>query len=90
MTVLEKIVRPDSKGRITLGQLAEGVSGFRVLQENNRIVLEPLVEIPAREYWLHDNSAALASIGRGLEDSAAGRTTDRGSFAKYAETDLDE
>ena len=81
----EKVLRPDSKGRITLGELARGVSSFRVtLDDRQRIVLEPYVEIPAREKWLFDNSDALQSVQRGLEDSAAGRVTDRGSFARHA------
>ena len=78
------------RGAAEIGSLAEGVSGFRLTQEDNRIILEPLVELPAREYWLRDNGAARESIARGLEDSAAGRTKDRGSFAQYAEIDLDE
>jgi len=40
--------RPDSKGRITLGKLAEGVSSYRARrQKDGRIVLEPFVEVPA-------------------------------------------
>lgn len=42
----EITLRPDSKGRIALGDLAKGVSSYRVHkdQEGN-IVLEPYVEI---------------------------------------------
>lgn len=55
--MLKKMVRPDSKGRITLGRLAQGVSGFSVIKdENNRLILEPYAEIPAREKWLFDNN----------------------------------
>ena len=46
-------VRPDSKGRITLSKLTEGISSFNVSKdEDGRILLEPMVEIPAREKWL--------------------------------------
>ncbi|MEK7661086.1 MAG: hypothetical protein AAB680_03490 [Pseudomonadota bacterium] len=42
-------LRPDAKGRITLGKLAEGVSSFRAtIGENGTIVLEPFAEIPTR------------------------------------------
>ncbi len=79
----EKVLRPDSKGRITLGDLAKGISSFRVtVDDRERIVLEPYAEIPAREKWLFDNADALRSVKRGLEDSAAGRVAERGSFAQ--------
>jgi hypothetical protein len=84
-------VRPDSKGRITLGNLAKGVSSFRIHQEaDGRIVLEPFAEIPARELWLYKNPEALAMVERGLADSAAGRTSYLGSFAQYANDDISE
>ena len=78
-------IRPDAKGRITLGKLAEGVSSFVVSEQpGGGLLLEPMVEIPARESWLHKNKAALASVKRGLAQSAKGETRSRGSFAKYA------
>lgn len=77
-------LRPDSKVRIILGKLAKGVSSFLAsYDEQNRIVFEPLVEIPAREKWLFENKAALKQVKQGLEDSAKGRIKSRGSFAKY-------
>jgi hypothetical protein len=80
--VLRK-VRPDSKGRITLGQLAEGVSSYIVrTQEDGKITLEPLAEVPARERWLYEDREALESVKAGLEDAKAGRVT-RMSFKKY-------
>jgi hypothetical protein len=84
-------VRPDSKGRITLGNLAKGVSSFRIhLEADGRIVLEPFAEIPARELWLYKNPEALAMVERGLADSAAGRTSYLGNFAQYATDDISE
>ncbi|HMN70109.1 MAG TPA: hypothetical protein PKC28_16335 [Bdellovibrionales bacterium] len=81
-------VRPDAKGRVTLSKLAEGVSSFNVSQdEDGRILLEPMVEIPAREKWLYENPQALASVRRGLADSKTGRTKSIGSFFKYAKED---
>jgi hypothetical protein len=69
-------LRPDSKGRITLGKLAEGVSSYRARrQKDGKIVLEPFVEIPATERWLHENPEAIASVRRGLADAKAGRLT---------------
>ena len=88
--ITDKILRPDSKGRICLGKLAKGVSSFRVtVDEQQRIVLEPYAEIPVREKWLLENSEALASVKRGLEDAAAGPVSSRGSFAEYSGKDDD-
>jgi hypothetical protein len=77
-------LRPDSKGRITLGKLADGVSSYRARrQADGKIVLEPFVEIPADERWLYENRKALESVRRGLADSKAGRIVTKGSFGKY-------
>ncbi len=82
----EKVLRPDSKGRISLGKLARGVSSFRVTVDDcQRIVLEPYAEVPAAEKWLFDNLAAKESLRRGLADAGNGRVTDLGSFAEYAD-----
>ena len=79
-------VRPDSKGRITLGKLAEGVSSFIVSkQPGGAVLLEPMVEVRASEAWLFANKSALASVKRGLAESAKGETRTRGSFAKFAD-----
>ena len=75
-------LRPDSKGRITLGRLAEGVSSYRARRQGDgKIVLEPFVEIPAGEEWLYANEKALESVRRGLADAKAGRVT-RKSFKR--------
>lgn len=76
-------LRPDAKGRITLGKLAEGVSSYRARrQEDGTIVLEPFVEIPADERWLYQDKKALETLRKGLADAKAGRLT-RTSFKKY-------
>jgi hypothetical protein len=81
-----KTVRPDSKGRITLGNLAAGASSFKAYRDaDGRIILEPQVEVPAGEAWLWQNPAAMKSVQQGLEDSAEGKFVKRGSFARYAE-----
>lgn len=81
-------VRPDSKGRVTLSKLADGVSSFKVSRDSEgRLLLEPLVEIPAREKWIYDNPEVLASVHNGLADAQAGRLKSRGSFSKFADED---
>lgn len=79
-------VRPDAKGRITLGPLAKGISSYQVVEQpDGRLILEPYKEIPAREVWLFENPIALQSIRKGLEDAAKGKTQKRGDFSKFAE-----
>ena len=79
-----KTVRPDSKGRITLGSLAAGASSFKAWKdERGRIILEPQIEVPAPEAWLWQNQEALAAVQQGLKDSAEGKVVERGSFSQY-------
>lgn len=85
-SVLKK-VRPDAKGRIFLGTLAKGVSSYTIINDQGRIILEPNVEIPAKEKWLWENKKALQQVTKGLKDSAASRTKSRGSFAKFVDDD---
>ena len=81
-------VRPDAKGRVTLSKLADGISSYNVFKDaDGRLLLEPMVEIPAREKWLFDNPNALESVKRGLADAKASRTKSLGSFAKYVDED---
>lgn len=79
-----KMVRPDAKGRITLGHLTDGVSGYSVTKDkSNKIILVPYVEIPEKEKWLFENKAALESVKRGLKNAAEGKIHDLGSFSKF-------
>lgn len=78
-----KTVRPDKKGRITLGPLLQGASSVRVsIDEESRIVLEAYAEVPLREAWLYENAEALESVRQGLRESASGEVHDLGSFAE--------
>jgi len=80
-----KTIRPDNKGRICIGSLIEkGVSSFYAyIDKHHRIILEPFIEIPVKESWLHKNPAALASIKKGLEQSKKGQTKSLGKFSKH-------
>ncbi len=49
--------RPDAKGRITLGKLAEGVSSFRIYRDEREwIILEPYCEIPKKMLMMNYKS----------------------------------
>jgi hypothetical protein len=89
--MIPKIVRPDAKGRITLGHdLTKGVSGYMVTEtKDHKIILEPQVEIPAREKWLFENKTALTKVERGLKDAAQGRLSKKGSFAKFSDDEIE-
>ena len=81
----DKTVRPDAKGRITLGKLAEGVSSYIVTKDShNRLILEPQIEIPASEKWLFESASAFNKVKQGLTESATGKVKSKGSFSKYA------
>ena len=77
-------IRPDAKGRVTLGKLAKGISSFRVSKDKkNRIVLEPMVEIPERERWVHEDPKLMKRLKKSLQQSARGETYYLGDFSKY-------
>ncbi len=85
-----KMLRPDSKGRISLGTLTKGVSGFAVRQERGGIIiLEPFVEMPASEKWLFDNKSALSRVKKGLEQASIGEIVDKGSFAQFSDDEIE-
>jgi tRNA(Ile)-lysidine synthase TilS/MesJ len=73
----------DSRNRISLTKLIPDrkISSVRAYRENDKIILEPMVEIPAREVWLYENEAALKKVKAGLSQKG---TVKRNSFAKYA------
>lgn len=84
-----KVLRPDVKGRIALGILAKGISSFVVEQQNDKIVLTPYAEIPAKEKWLFENKEALCKVKQGLKDSAESRVQSLGNFKKYLNDDIE-
>ena len=74
----------DSRKRISLNKLLPDVpvSSVRAYQDGGKIILEPMVEIPAREAWLYHNENALGKVKTGLTEQG---TIKRGSFAEYLE-----
>jgi len=74
----------DSRKRISLSKLLPDlpVSSVRAYVDGEKIVLEPMVEVPAREAWLYQNEKALNKVKTGLSEEG---TIKRGSFAEYAE-----
>jgi hypothetical protein len=81
----EKLLRPDSKGRLSLGALAKDISGFkvRINKETHEITLTPYAEIPLKEKWLFENEAAMKSVKAGLRQSLKGKIKERGNFTDH-------
>jgi hypothetical protein len=60
----------DTRNRVCLTQFLPknlDISSFRAYQEGDKIILEPLVEVPA---------STMASIKRGIEDIKEGRVSE--------------
>jgi hypothetical protein len=79
---------PDERGRVTLTKLFQrgsgGVSFAAYVNDAGQIMLDPVVEIPAREQWLYRNPKAMKALKAGLESGAEKPPKSLGSFAKYA------
>lgn len=56
--------------------------------EGDKIILEPMAEIPAHELWLYKTPQALEDVQEGLQQSKEGRVRKRGTFAAYAKDDV--
>ena len=82
--------RADNRGRLTVGAVAKEKTYRVMINELGQILLDPIVNIPEKELWLWKNQSALSSLKRGLEEAIANESSDLGSFAKYAELDIDE
>ena len=87
--LVTEIQKPDAKRRLSLGQAVEEPSVAYNVYCNRlgQIVLDPVKAVPAYEAWLFENKAVLASVRRGLAESAAGRTRNLGSFARHVGED---
>ena len=77
LTRITGSVKPDAKKRVVLPKalVPEGVIYHVYSNSLGQIVLDPQVTIPASEAWLFNNPEALASIRRGLDDTAHGRVS---------------
>ena len=91
MAAQQKILRqPDSAGRIIIGRQYKDKQFLVIAQPNGDILLSPVVIRHEREAWLYDNSEAMASVQRGLEQSARGEGVDLGSFSQFADQEVED
>jgi hypothetical protein len=84
-----KILRPDAKGRVCLGAIAKGISGYQAIinQATKEVLLKPYTELPYSEKWVYENIEVLESIKKGLTQSSKQQTVYKGSFEKFIEED---
>ena len=76
----------DGRNRVNLTKiLPEGeIHGVKAYREGNKIILEPLAELPAHEVWLHQNPETMRVVQKGLKQKGKHKL---GPFSKYLEDD---
>jgi hypothetical protein len=83
--LISEFAQPDAKKRLSLGEAVQGVKAYNIYRNSlGQLILDPVKTIPASEMWLYENAQALASVKKGLGESAEGKSVYRGSFAKHA------
>jgi hypothetical protein len=83
--LISEFAQPDAKKRLSLGEALSGAAAYNIYRNAlGQIILDPVKAVPVSEIWLYENPQALASVKRGLRESAEGRSVYRGSFAKHA------
>jgi hypothetical protein len=87
---VKEIVEPDSRGRFSIGAIAKSKTYRVQMNDAGQILLDPVVAVPERELWLWQNSAVIASVRRGIEQAGAEEVHDLGSFAQYAEMEIED
>jgi len=87
--LVTEMQKPDAKKRLSIGlAMEEPAAAYNIYRNSlGQIVLDPMTAVPAYEAWIFEDRKALASLKRGLADSAAGRTKSLGSFASHADED---
>jgi hypothetical protein len=56
-------LRPDSKGRINLGDLSQSVSSYKItIGESDPLILHLYLEIPFTEKWIFDHKDILEKV----------------------------
>lgn len=78
----------DARKRISLAKLLPEyeVSSFKAYSDGDKIILEPMAEIPAHEVWLHKNPSTLKTVKEGLKKKGKHYL---GSFANYLDENND-
>ncbi len=65
----EIILRPDSTGRVNIGDFAQGVSSYRVtIGECGTLTFYPYAEVPFSEKWIFEDKKLLEKFKREYKD----------------------
>lgn len=75
---------------MTLGAEAVGKEFDVTRNDEGQFILTPMVRIPEREAWVHENPEVLAHLQAGIADLLAGRVTEPQDFSRYADLDIEE
>ncbi|WP_315788978.1 hypothetical protein [Fischerella sp. JS2] len=87
--LIKETASADDRGRLTLGAVAKTKSYRVLINEVGQILLDPVVNFPERELWIWQNSVARNSLELGIKQ-ASGELHDLGSFAQYADLEIEE
>ena len=90
--VIKEAIFTNEQGNLTLGEAAK-TKVYRVLTNDaGQILLDPidLEKIPEEQQWLWQNPEALRMVSQGIEQAAKGEVHDLGSFAEYADVEIDD
>jgi hypothetical protein len=94
----------DARKRVSLAKALASLNGSLVkkrgtkngrvhfvihVNDAGQILLSPAVATPLREAWFYKNPKTRASVLRGMRQAAQGKLHYLGSFAKYANDEID-
>ncbi len=80
----------DTRKRVNLSKfLPEGnIHAVNAYKDGSKIILEPMVEIPAYETWLYENPKALKAVKKGIKEAKEGKLKERQSYAEFADDEI--
>lgn len=87
--VVKDFVQADGRGHISLGIAVSRKSYRLLINEAGQLLLDPVAPVPKRELWLWNNPEAISSVRQGMQQAAQGEAHDLGSFAQYADLEVD-
>ena len=90
MNVVSELKHVDHSGRMTLGRRDADKTYSIERKSDGTLILTPVAIIPEKELWIWKNKEALAAVKEGLEQSAKGETVSLGSFAQYADLEIED
>ena len=88
--LLQQEAQTDREGCIHLGQNAKAKRYRILINDAGQILLDPIDNVPERESWLWQNADALAAVHRGIEQVEAGQQRSLGSFAQFADLEIED